>query len=206
MRIIVLVVCFILNSVFCFADSIPSWHDIYAKSPKFAQGWKFIVIHDSATASGNAASFHRYHTQQNYGGLAYHFVINNGYGKPDGEIEEGFRWQRQLIGTHVSVNSWYYNIYGIGICLVGDFNKTKPTAKQMKSLINLTVKLIKQYNIPLSNIIGHNQVQLNEITWNESELNVTFISNKFEPTSCPGKNFPWTYFKQQLEKELKTSP
>ena len=108
----------------------PAWDDICYKRPAFAHGWKYIVIHNSATSSGNATSFGAYHTQMGYGGLAYHFVIGNGRGSRDGQVEEGFRWKQQMSGTHVTVNAWYHNIYGIGICLVGDLERTRPTKKQ----------------------------------------------------------------------------
>ena len=54
-----------------------------------AQGyrpWRYIVIHHSATASGNAAEFDREHRARGWDGLGYHFVIDNGVGGPDGRV------------------------------------------------------------------------------------------------------------------------
>ena len=56
----------------------------YKKSAKY-QGWKSIVIHHSATNAGSVKGFHRYHTQQGWGGIAYHYVIGNGKGMKDGK-------------------------------------------------------------------------------------------------------------------------
>ena len=89
----------------------PSWDEIYAKDVNPAKGWKYIVIHHSASNSGNAQQFHKLHKDKGYGGLAYHFVIGNGNGAPDGNIHESFRWKEQIIGTHVDINSWYHNIF-----------------------------------------------------------------------------------------------
>jgi len=127
-----------LETVFGLSGRIsPSWPEIYYKKVDIARGWKYIIIHHSATASGSAKAFHKYHTDQGYGGLCYHFVIGNGNGLPDGRIEEGFRWKEQIAGTHVDENSWYHNIFGIGICLVGNFDKEKPTKKQIVALTGL---------------------------------------------------------------------
>jgi hypothetical protein len=169
-------------------NTAPTWDDVYYKRPAFAHGWKYIVIHNSATASGNAKSFDTYHTQMGYGGLAYHFVIGNGHGSRDGQVEQGFRWQRQMAGTHVTVNAWYHNIYGIGICLVGDFERARPTAKQLRALDSLVCALQRQYDIPSANIIGHNQVPWGQISYGADSLAVAWQPGKHERTSCPGKN------------------
>lgn len=98
--------------------------------------WKYIVAHHSATTQGSAKSFDqvdRRHGMKN--GLAYHFVIGNGRGTGDGVIEVGARWKNQLHGGHV--RKWEYNNHGIGICLVGNFEKTRPTAKQLSSFKSL---------------------------------------------------------------------
>ncbi len=167
-----------------------SWQDVYYKKADIAKGWKYIIVHHSATAVGSAKAFHKYHTDQGYGGLCYHFVIGNGKGAPDGSIEKGFRWKEQISGTHVDVNSWYHNIFGIGICLVGNFDKEKPTTKQALSLSKLINTLRKKYNIPKDNIMGHGQVPFGEMDWDAERINVLFEEGKTARTNCPGKNFP----------------
>ena len=57
--------------------------------------------------------------------MAYHFVIGNGTSSRNGQIEIGDRWCRQINGGHV--HSDYMNNIGLGICLVGDFNRDQPT-------------------------------------------------------------------------------
>ncbi|MCK4602755.1 MAG: hypothetical protein KAU28_09835, partial [Phycisphaerae bacterium] len=51
--------------------------------------WRYIVIHHSATARGNAAVFDKSHRRRGYDELGYHFVIDNGAGGPDGNVEVG---------------------------------------------------------------------------------------------------------------------
>ena len=174
-------------------QKIPSWDEIYNKTTTIAKGWKFIVLHHSATRWGSAKAFHKYHTQKGYGGLAYHFVIGNGRGSPNGKVEAGFRWKKQMIGTHVTVNAWYHNIFGIGICLVGNFDRTRPTKRQLKSLIKLLRKLVKKYKIPRKNILGHGQVPHGDVDWNTSRIIVNYIPGARERKTCPGRYFPMKY-------------
>jgi LysM repeat protein len=132
--------------------------------------WKHIVVHHSATRQGNAKSFHNAHLRRGMeNGLAYHFVIGNGSGAKDGLIETGRRWQGQLNGGHVK-NSWY-NGNSIGICLVGNFEKTRPTEKQLTSLNQLVehLKYGKLFNNQLR-LLAHREI-------------------KGEQTLCPGKLF-----------------
>jgi len=105
------------------SSSIPlnySWSDYdnwYYKKTDNYKGWKYIVIHHFATLAGSVEAFHLFHTKQGYGGVAYHFVIGNGNGMKDGEVQETFRWNQQISETHISVNSGDHNVFGIGICL-----------------------------------------------------------------------------------------
>ncbi len=141
--------------------------------------WKYIIIHHSATDMGNASSFNYYHTYKRHmvNGLAYHFVITNGKSGPDGGIEVGNRWKTQLHGGHVK--SDYYNNTGIGICLVGNFQKYPPTTRQFESLIALVRVLQKMCNIPSKHIYGHGYI-------------------KSEKSLCPGKFFPLRRLKSLL--------
>lgn len=159
------------------------WATALGKAPK-AKGkpeWKYIIIHHSATNRGSAKLFEKYHKSRGMkNGLAYHFVIDNGTcGKRDGQLEIGNRWKKQLPGGHCR-QEWI-NKVGIGICLVGNFNKRPPTNKQMRTLMNLVDELRKRYNIPVENITGHGKV-------------------KGEKTECPGRKFPWRDFYSALKK------
>ncbi|MDA0345943.1 MAG: N-acetylmuramoyl-L-alanine amidase [Verrucomicrobia bacterium] len=132
--------------------------------------WKYIIAHHSATPYGNASSYDkvdRTHGMEN--GLAYHFVIGSGKDSGDGEIEIGSRWTKQLHGGHVSKQS--YNDHGIGICLVGNFEKTKPTSRQMVAFTELV------------DYLGNDLLNGNYKFMVHREVNATL---------CPGRNFPTT--------------
>lgn len=141
--------------------------------------WKHIVIHHTGTRVGTAVGIDRFHREERRmeNGLAYHFLIGNGRGMGDGEIHVGNRWKHQLQGGHLS--SYALNQVSIGICLVGDFQKTKPTRKQMEQLEALVRYLMERANVPASRVTTH-----------------TLIHPKH--TLCPGRHFPQTSFKKSL--------
>jgi hypothetical protein len=127
--------------------------------------WRWIVIHHSATPSGGAAAFDKMHRQKGWDELGYHFVIGNGTDTRDGQIEVGPRWPKQKWGAHAKTADNRYNDYGIGICLVGNFDVDRPTAAQMRSLSKLVAYLMRTYHIPASRVLGHGDTK---------------------PTDCPG--------------------
>lgn len=141
--------------------------------------WDYIVIHHSDTAEGNEATFDRYHREHNHWqGIGYDFVICNGRGGPDGLVEVTFRWEKQMDGAHAG--SAEYNKRGIGICLVGNFETGRPTAKQIESLVGLVNYLQKRCQIPTGSILLHRHVRP-------------------AGTRCPGKNFPFYEFLSMLD-------
>ena len=145
--------------------------------------WKAIVIHHSGTRGGNAAIFDDWHRNNNHWqGVGYDFVIGNGDKCNDGKVEVTFRWRQQIPGAHVggTPDNWA-NVDAIGICLVGDFNKTVPTRRQTTSLLKLIRFLQKRYNIPASRIYGHKDTP-----------------GYTGKTQCPGRNFSVFALKRML--------
>lgn len=144
--------------------------------------WTAIVLHHSATETGSAAIFDRMHREENHwDGVGYDFVIGNGTDSGDGEVEVTFRWQQQVPGAHCggTPNNWA-NEKAVGICLVGNFNNTAPTTKQMQSLGKLVRFLRKRYGIQTASIYGH------------------CTTPGARVTECPGKNFPLQGLEQML--------
>jgi len=141
--------------------------------------WRYVVIHHSATRNGSLDSIDMYHrrSRRMENGAAYHFVICNGNGKPDGTIEVGNRWKRQIKGGHLASDD--LNEVAIGICLIGNFEVDQPTAAQMKSLYALVSYLNNRCNIPKSRVQSHTQINT-------------------RPTACPGKRFPMTTLRENL--------
>ncbi len=122
-------------------------------APITAGRWQAIVIHDSGTIHGSAATIDRAHRRIGRGELGYHFVINNGLDAPDGQIERGPRWRRQADGGYADgTGSDWFNRQAIGICLIGDRHRQAPTAAQERQLVWLVQRLQKQLRIPADRI------------------------------------------------------
>ena len=91
------------------------------------------MLHHSATADGQLRRRSTGAPQAlGWDGCGYHFVIGNGTGSPDGQIEVAQRWSNQKHGVHCrNGKNPDVNEYGIGICLVGDLDETPPTPRQI---------------------------------------------------------------------------
>jgi N-acetylmuramoyl-L-alanine amidase len=129
--------------------------------------WDWIVIHHSATPVGGAARFGAEHKAKGWDELGYHFVIGNGTDTGNGQTEVGTRWPKQKQGAHCRTPNNDFNERGIGICLVGNFDTTRPSDAQLKAVAKLVAYLQKTYKIPASHVIGHGDAKA---------------------TECPGKN------------------
>ena len=127
-----------------------------------ARAWRWIVIHHSATPAGAMALFDKEHRAKGWDGVGYHFVIGNGTSSADGQIEVTPRWPVQKWGAHAKTIDNRYNEYGIGICLVGNFDSSRPSSKQVQSLTKLVAHLMATYRIPAQNVIGHRDTKATE--------------------------------------------
>jgi hypothetical protein len=154
----------------------PSW---YPHGRRISPRWTHIVLHHSATETGGAARFDKHHRVRNgWDELGYHFVIGNGTDTPDGYIEVGPRWNKQKHGAHCKTPNNYFNEHGIGVCLVGDFTKSRPTPRQLASLQDLLRFLSRRCGIPPERVTSHGRIK--------------------RRTQCPGRYFPLTALRRSL--------
>ncbi len=134
-------------------NAVAAW---FPRNRKISRRWTHLVIHHSATSRGGARTFDKHHRQNNgWDELGYHFVIGNGTDTPDGYVEVGSRWHKQKHGAHCKTPDNYYNEHGIGVCLVGDFTKSNPTARQLASLGRLARFLCSRCGIPKNRVMTH---------------------------------------------------
>lgn len=154
--------------------------DAIRRAPVQRARWKFIIVHNSGTRQGNARAFDYYHrkVRRMRNGLAYHFVIGNGTSSRNGGIEIGDRWRRQVNGGHV--HSDYMNNIGLGICLVGDFNRDQPTRAQLEACEELIRYLQERCGKSDGRaLIVRPHREVNPPRW---------------ATDCPGDAFPYGWF------------
>ena len=142
--------------------------------------WEYIVVHHSGTSGGSAKVFDYYHTEERgmENGMAYHFVIGNGTDSGDGQIEVGNRWRKQIQGGHLASET--LNEIAIGICLVGDFSRSRLGPRQTAALIELV-----QY---LRRMMPENRLKFRL----HREINT-------RPTECPGRFFPGKAIRELLD-------
>lgn len=133
--------------------------------------WKYIYIHHSRTFSGNSVT-----VSQGMNGLPDHFVIGNGEGAPDGQIQVGQRWDQQISANpHAGASS--IDPACISICLIGDFNQTVPTPTQIRRLANLVNALQGRFDLPAGQVI---------------------VKTEANSLTGAGQYFPASAFRQQL--------
>jgi hypothetical protein len=151
--------------------------------------WKYVVLHHSASPSGSYDQIDAEHRKVlGYDGCGYHFVIGNGTGSEDGQIEVAQRWVNQKHGVHCrNAKNSEIDEYGIGICFVGDLDKEPPTPRQVAAARALVAYLRSRYAIDPTRVETH------------AHLAAT-------PTVCPGKFFPTATFAAAPAKGSEAAP
>jgi hypothetical protein len=102
--------------------------------------WTRIYIHHSNTPGGDANTLADRSRADGQSGPPDHFVIGNGDGMEDGEVQVTARWAAQLpagspAGGRSIDEGW------ISICLIGDFDRTRPTEAQRQRLSQLVQEM-----------------------------------------------------------------
>ncbi|WP_227522072.1 peptidoglycan recognition protein family protein [Bacillus solitudinis] len=108
---------------------------------------KNIAIHHSATTSGSAEAFARYHVNElGWPGIGYHYVV-------DKEGKVSLCHDLEVVSYHVG-NS---NGFAVGICMVGNFQTESLGDAQRNATILLTRRLMNELNITVDNVWGHTE-------------------------------------------------
>ena len=159
-----------------FAVDAPQSLDVVfgTKAPTAVEKWKYIYIRHSKTQAGNALTL----GQTAGGGMGDHFLIGNGDGCVDGEIQIGQRWNQQL-SPAAPPGANEIDPGCITVCLVGDFDSTVPTPVQLRRLGQLVSTLQNRLQIPADHVLMIHQPNL--------------------PAGI-GKYFPSAAFREQLQR------
>ncbi|MBX7169178.1 MAG: N-acetylmuramoyl-L-alanine amidase [Pirellulales bacterium] len=150
--------------------------------------WRYLVLHHSASEHGDVESIDAAHRQrtdragQPWLGIGYHFVVGNGQGMADGLVEPTFRWREQLHGAHAGDRE--HNEQGIGICLVGDFDRVPPTERQLAATTALVTALADRFQIKRSEILRHRELKETACPGRLFELDGVLGQLPFEPTAA----------------------
>ena len=134
-----------------------------------------LIIHHTASHQGTVDSIRAEHKGKGWSDIAYHALIGNGHGIPDGHISVGR--PEEIQGSGVKLN----NRYKLQISLIGNFHKGDPgytgppTKKQLAALGHWLLVKGKAYTNKgkIPSVLGHNEAALPKY-----------------PTACPGNQFP----------------
>lgn len=135
--------------------------------------WQSIYIHHSRTLSGDALTVGE---QSPVLGVSDHFVVGNGEGAGDGEIQVGQRWNRQIPAAPPLIGSTIEPTC-ISICIVGDFDQSVPTPTQLKRLAQLVSTLQSRLGISRDAVL---------------------VMSDQRTSAGIGRFFPMSAFKEQL--------
>lgn len=128
----------------------------------FAKATTHIVLHHTGAEEKDTAQIRRYHLSKGWQDIGYHYVIER-----DGTVVAGRRLS--LAGAHCLADGM--NRKAVGIALIGNFEVTFPSYRQIVELQGLLSELRQKLGIKPENILLHRQV-------------------RGAATLCPGQNFP----------------
>ena len=114
-----------------------------------ARKWTYIIIHHTGAEERNAAQVRRYHLSLGWRDVGYHYVVER-----DGRVVQGRGLD--LVGAHCKASSMNYK--GIGIAVIGNLENHSILPAQEKAVVQLVRDLMGRFPIPLSNVLGHNEV------------------------------------------------
>lgn len=147
-----------------------------------------VVVHHSLTKDGNVvdwAAIKRYHVNVNHwSDIGYHFGIE----RVDADYKVLAGRPLDTPGAHAKDGG--FNVVSFGVCIVGNHDVETPANRAWWTAVFLIRRLCRQFNIPVSNVIGHWEAQA--------------IAGLPAPLrkSCPGDKFSMDKFRKDLSAEL----
>lgn len=118
------------------------WSSVELSKIKPLSQVDYIVIHHTDSADVPVEEINRWHKENGWVGVGYHYII-----RTDGAVEKGRPDNKQ--GAHVK----NYNHCSLGIVLTGKLSEKPPTTEQMDSLERLLSVLLPRY--PDVNVLAH---------------------------------------------------
>ncbi|MHC4069187.1 MAG: peptidoglycan recognition protein family protein [Planctomycetota bacterium] len=112
--------------------------------------WNAIETYYSNTKAGNIEQLASISGLTSPEDLNCHFVICNGLGGKNGQIQNTEKWQRQW--SIIPGKSWHKTAQTIRICVIADPKDSRPTDSQIRRVEVLVEKLARNFDIKNENI------------------------------------------------------
>lgn len=140
---------------------------------------KYIIVHHTQKERDFPAYVKLRHVHiRGWEHVGYHYLI--GRGKPFSRSGKVYHGRPE---AYVGAHALGFNRSSIGIALIGDLDKQKPTREQLVSLFRFLKEKTAQYNIPVGNVLGHRELP-----------GVT--------KTCPGRNIDMEFIRAVLAGDL----
>jgi hypothetical protein len=112
--------------------------------------WDRIVVHYSGTQGGNIEQLLSVASHDSPENITCHFVVCNGFGGADGQIQPSEKWRRQRSITRGgTLDRGGQTIY---ICVIANGKTARPTDLQIKRAEALIEALCREFNIEIESV------------------------------------------------------
>ncbi len=157
--------------------------------------WESIEIYYSGTKAGNVDQLASLSGLANSDDINCHFVICNGLGGSDGQIQTTEKWQKQW--SVIPDHTWYGSSRTIRVCLVADGRSVRPTNAQIKRAEALVESLVDEVQRPRDqNLLSH-QLAVSSNRWRSHQ---PFTAETAKPAE-----FFFMFFRSGLFASLRVS-
>jgi hypothetical protein len=123
---------------------------ISSRIDQSASQWECVEVYYSGTKAGNIDQLASLSGLASSDDINCHFVVCNGLGGSDGQIQASEKWQQQW--SVIPDHTWYGSSRIIRICLVADGKSVRPTNSQIKRTEALVESLVMRFNVPAAQI------------------------------------------------------
>jgi len=136
--------------LFSLSMHIPVEKAIRSSAYQSPGRWDRIEIYYSGTKAGNVGQLASLGGLANVRDINCHFVICNGLGGNDGQIQTTEKWQRQW--SIIPGGSWYGSGQTIRICVIADGKTVQPTDSQRQKTRVLVEELRRIFGIQAKSV------------------------------------------------------
>ena len=116
--------------------------------------WECVEVFYSGTKAGNIEQLASLSGLASSDDINFHFIICNGLGANDGQIQTTEKWQNQW--SVIPDHTWFGSSRTIRVCIVADGKSSRPTDSQIKRTESLVDALSHKFSVQPAKIFYPN--------------------------------------------------